>query len=187
MLSAINLLRNIGQFDSIAPGTSTPLAKLTFVYAENGRGKTTVASILRSLSLGDPNLVIERRRLGASQAPHIILGINGQQYSFQNSAWNLSLSDIAIFDDNFVSQNICSGIEVVTSHRQKLHELILGAQGVALNAALQREVARVEEHNRSLRERESAIPSSVRGDLSIDAFCALPQRPNIEELIQEAQ
>jgi wobble nucleotide-excising tRNase len=187
MLSAINLLRNVGQFDSVSPGTSAPLEKLTIVYAENGRGKTTVASILRSLSLGDPNFVLERHRLGASNAPHIVLSINGQQYSFQNSAWTSSLSDIAIFDDNFVSQNICSGIEVVTSHRQKLHELILGAQGVALNSALQLEVARVEEHNRLLRERESAIPTSLRGDLSIDAFCALPQVQSIEELIQEAQ
>jgi hypothetical protein len=64
---------------------------------------------------------------------------------FQNGGWNRHYSNIAIFDDTFVDQNICSGLTIESEHRQKLHELILGAQGVALNQAVQRHVADVED------------------------------------------
>jgi wobble nucleotide-excising tRNase len=63
MLEHILLLRNIGQFDSVAAGGQIRLTKLTLVYAENGRGKTTLAAVLRSLSNGDPVPIIERQRL----------------------------------------------------------------------------------------------------------------------------
>jgi wobble nucleotide-excising tRNase len=49
-LERIQLLRNVGQFDSVDAGARLPLSKLTLFYAENGRGKTTLAAILRSLS-----------------------------------------------------------------------------------------------------------------------------------------
>lgn len=45
MLKCIQLLRNVGQFDSITPTQKTAFNKLTLVYAENGRGKTTLANI----------------------------------------------------------------------------------------------------------------------------------------------
>ncbi len=69
------------------------------------------------------------------------------------------MPEIAIFDDAFVAANVCSGVEIAAGHRQNLHELILGAQGVALNAALQAHVVRIEEHNRALALKEvNAIP-----------------------------
>ncbi len=40
MLQHIQLLRNIGSFDSITPGTDVPFDQFNLVYAENGRGKT---------------------------------------------------------------------------------------------------------------------------------------------------
>ena len=47
MINRLQLLRNIGQFDSVNAGASIPLAQLTLVYSENGRGKTTYATIIR--------------------------------------------------------------------------------------------------------------------------------------------
>jgi wobble nucleotide-excising tRNase len=136
MIERIQLLRNIGQFDSVNPNPQTSFSKLTLVYAENGRGKTTLANILRSLATGNSILINERRRLGAQHEPHIIINVNSQPYIFQNGSWSNLLSAITVFDDNFVAQNVCSGIEVKTDHKQNLHELILDAQGVALNEIL---------------------------------------------------
>jgi wobble nucleotide-excising tRNase len=65
-----------------------------------------------------------------------------------------------------------------------LHELILGAQGVSLSAALKSHVERVEEHNKALRIKEAAIPSDQRGQLTVEAFCALPFNPNIQDEIE---
>jgi wobble nucleotide-excising tRNase len=180
------LLRNVGQFDNTTPNAQQGLSPFSVIYAENGRGKTTLAAILRSLTLGDPTLITERHRLGAQAAPHVVLSHQGNQLIFQNGNWSAPGPDIAIFDDTFVSANVCSGIEIETSHRQNLHELILGAQGVALNAALQGHIARVEQHNADLRMKGEAIPAEARGDLTPNAFCALRPDPAIEDKLQEA-
>lgn len=188
MVRAFNLLRNVGKFDNVSDGARLPLSRLTIVYAENARGKTTLAAILRSLSLGRVEMVEERARLGAQSKPHVVIDLGTATPAiFQNGAWNCTVPEIVVFDDTFVAENVCSGIEVGTTHRQNLHELIVGAQGVSLARALQVEVDRIEVHNRSLRERESAIPSQARGRLSVSAFCALAEMPDLPRLIEEAE
>lgn len=184
----IQLLRNVGQFDSVNEGAQFPLTRLALIYAENGRGKTTLASILRSASTGNAQLVTERHRLGAQHPPHIVLSPRvGPPLVFQNGAWSFTLPSIAVFDDHFVAQNVCAGVEIGPSHRQNLHELILGAQGVALNATLQAQVSRIEEHNRTLRALSDAIPAQARGDMAVDAFCALAADADISGAIQDAE
>jgi wobble nucleotide-excising tRNase len=183
----ISILRNIGQFDSVSAGAQLPLKKLSLIYAENGRGKTTLAAILRSLHTGESKLIDERKRLGSANPPHVVLSFSGTPLVFQNGGWVTTLPRIAIFDDAFVAANVCSGIAIETAHKQNLHELILGAQGVALNAALQSHVTRIEEHNRELRTKGDAIPAAARGNLTVDAFCALPPDPDIDTKIQEGE
>ena len=187
MIERIQLLRNIGQFDNVSPPQQTALTPFSLIYGENGRGKTTIAAILRSLAANDPVLVNERHRLGAQHAPHIVLNHGGGQCIFENGTWTQSLPEIAIFDDAFVSANVCSGIELQSAHRQNLHELILGAQGVALNTTLQVHVRRVEEHNAALRDLADAIPGNARGPYNVDAFCNLVEDQNIDAKIQDAE
>ena len=187
-LDRIQLLRNLGQFDSVNEGAQLPLTRLTLIYAENGRGKTTLASILRSVGTGDAQLVNERHRLGSPHPPHLILAPRvGPLLVFQNGAWSTALPGIAVFDDHFVVQNVCAGVEIGPSHRQNLHELILGAPGIALNATLQTHVNRIEELNRSLRVLSDAIPTAARGAMAVDAFCDLPARPDINDALQESE
>jgi wobble nucleotide-excising tRNase len=44
-------------------------------------------------------------------------------------------------------------------------------------------VKQIEEHNRTIREKAAAIPGATRGSLSVDQFCALPNRATIAEEI----
>ena len=188
MIQYLKLLRQIGQFDAVNAGGQLPLAKLALVYAENSRGKTTLAAILRSLKTGDGSLISERHRLAAVDPPQVVLSIDGSPpYVFQSGTWSAALPDVVIFDDVFVAENICSGIEVATQHRQKLHELIVGAQGVALNSTLQGFIEKIEAHNQALRTKADAIPAARRGPLSVDAFCALVPVADISEAIREAE
>lgn len=189
MITSLNLIRNIGRFDSITNGARHPFARLTLVYAENGRGKTTLSAILRSLATGDPIPISERRRLGTLNLPHAIVSCSGgpPDAVFQNGAWNRTLPNVTIFDDVFVDENVYSGLVVGSGHRQNLHELILGAQGVALNQQLQGFIARIEQHNGEIRRRASEIPANERGTLSVDAFCALQSNPNIDQEIQAVE
>jgi wobble nucleotide-excising tRNase len=189
MINNIQLLRNIGQFESVSAGAHIALARLTLLYAENGRGKTTLGAILRSLATGDPLPIAERRRLSAQHPPHVVVACDGgpPEAMFDNNAWNRTIPNLVVFDDIFVDQNIHSGLAVEPGHRQNLHELILGAQAVSLNRQLQQFIAQIERHNSDLREKASAIPVTVRGTYSVDDFCALPPRPDVDTAIGAAE
>jgi wobble nucleotide-excising tRNase len=173
MIEHIRLVRNVGQFESVNAGTIT-LGKLALGYAENSRGKTTLAAIFRSSSTGEASWIIERARLGAVHPPHVVLSTaNSPAHVFRDGAWSASLPTIAVFDDRFVAENVCSGIEIAAEHRQNLHELILGAQGVSLSNVLQEHVTAIEAHNREIKVCADTIPAAARGNLSADQFCDL--------------
>jgi hypothetical protein len=75
-----------------------------------------------------------------------------------------NLGEIAVFDDAFIGQNVYSGLTVEADHRQNLHELILGSEGIALNNAPQEAVDRIEEHNRALTGSRNTIRRDGRHD-----------------------
>jgi len=186
MIDRIKLLRNIGQFDDVKPQISfTPFS---LVYGENGRGKTTLTAILRSLANNDPVSIEERRRLGSQHPPQVAIGLaDGKETVFENGAWTRRIADIAIFDDAFVAANVCSGIDIQSAHRQGLHELILGAKGVALYKALQDHVQRIEQHNADLRGLAGKIPAKARRPYEVDDFCDLEPDEKIDAEIQDAE
>ena len=188
-IDRLNLLRNIGQFESVDAGARLDFNKLTLVYAENGRGKTTLAAVLRSVGIDDPQLVEERSRLGAEHPPHIVIGATGgQSIVYRDGTWSTSMPDVAVFDDAFVSTNVCSGIEIEAQHRQNLHELILGSEGVDLNKALREQVAEIDRLNQELRQESKTVePIAVKSNLSVDDFCALPKEPNLDTLLATAE
>ncbi|MRX49446.1 AAA family ATPase [Paracoccus sp. S-4012] len=186
-IERISLLRNVGQFDNVSSGAQVPLTPFAVIYAENGRGKTTLSAILKSLGSGDPSLIQNRKRLKAQHHPHVIVQLSGAPTIFKDGAWSVTQPEIHVFDDAFVAENVCSGIEVETSHRQNLHELILGARGVALSKALQGHVERIEQHNKDMRAKQDAIPAAARGPFSVDAFCGLSPNKDIDKEIEEAE
>ena len=188
VIERLRLLRNVGVFDSVDAGAKLPLAALTLVYAENGRGKTTLAAIFRSVATGDAVPVTERHRLGSPHPAHVVLDVTGQPpVVFENNAWNQLVPNIAIFDDRFVDENLYSGLLIEPAHRQNLHELILGAAGVTLNVQLQQLVSEIELHNTALREKAAAIPAADSGALSVDDFCALQPDARVAEELETAE
>jgi wobble nucleotide-excising tRNase len=189
MIQRFRLVENVGQFQSVSTGATLPLDQLTVVYAENGRGKTTIAAILRSLATGDPIFVEERQRLAAAEDPHVVVECSGGTTPaiFRGGSWTRTFPEISIFDDAFVNENVYSGLVVEAGHRQNMHELILGAAGIALTERVEELRQRASGHATRLRQLEAAIPVSMRGDLSADAFCALQPRAEIDEEIVEAE
>ena len=189
MINHIDLIRNIGTFDSDSPPSSADFKKISLMYADNARGKTTLAAIFRSLASGISLPIEERKRIGSSNSPHVVIdwGNPADKILYQNQKWTHSLPDLKIFDDLFVDENVYSGLDVEPQHRQNLHELILGDKGVALNRRLQELVTAISEHNKRLTENTNAIPAELRGDLSVDAFCSLPQISNVDAQIEEEE
>lgn len=187
MLTHINLIRNVGRFDSVSAGANIPFQKFTVIYGENGRGKTTVSAILKSLARNVPELVDERHRLGAQHPPHIVVTSSSGQHLYQGGAWSAAHEKIVVFDDAFVAQNVCSGIAIDNGHCKNLHELIIGVQGVALNETLQQHIKKIEEINAEIRNLGGNIPASVRGSLTVDQFCGLEKRDDIDDAIADIE
>ena len=189
MINRFKLLQNIGRFNSDAGGASHDLSKLTLIYADNAQGKTTLTAVLRSLAGGDPRPITERHRLGSQHPPKAVLSWENEPADviFQSGAWSRTFENLKVFDDHFVDENVYSGLDVASSHRQNLHELILGDRGVALNRNLQGLVSRITEHNTAITVRSSAIPAHERHGLSVEAFCALTELPDVDEKIAEAE
>lgn len=189
MIRKLKLIRNIGQFDSVSTGAAIDLAKLTLIYAENGRGKTTISAILRSLASGNPVPISERRRLGAINAPHVVLECDGgpSDAQFQANAWNRTIGDMMVFDDEFVDRNVYSGLVIGSEHRQNLQEVILGTEGVTLKKAVEEKLALVQQRSQALRNAEASIPVAVRGGLSLNDFLSLPAQADVAQAIETAQ
>lgn len=61
----ITKLKTIGKFRSAAI-SGGEYDKCTLLYAGNGRGKTTICAVLRSLKTGSPVHIEDRRTLGES-------------------------------------------------------------------------------------------------------------------------
>lgn len=189
MISRFNIIRNVTQFDSVQPDAGANFKKLTLVYAENGRGKTSLSAILRSLSTGNPISIQERSRLGSTHQPHIVIAgeTPTETYVFENNHWNHTYPILSIFDDIFIVDNVYSGLEIQANHRQNLHEFILGSRGVVLARRVDELTSAISNINSNIQQASISIPSSLRGQLTIDQFCALPTRPDINQEIENLQ
>lgn len=182
------MLRNIGRFESYNGAGLVDLKRLVLVYGENGMGKSTLSAILRSLATDEPSVIIERQRLGSNQPPHIVLeSDDNSTIMFKDGAWSRKLANMKIFDDEFVDKNVYSGLSVEPLHRQNLHELILGENGVTLNQRVQDLIQRNEKHNNVLREKELVLRAHCPDDLSVDEFCDLPNSKDVDSEIEKTE
>lgn len=133
MLAKTLHIKNVGRLNSTA---AVDLAQATVVYAENGRGKSTLAAVLRSLQTGEPLHILERRTIGSTDMPSVsvLTSVNAKNstHTFDGKVWNTTLSECEIFDATFVAENVYSGSDVDPEHRWKLHKFVLGASNVAL-------------------------------------------------------
>ncbi len=178
MLDSIKYINNVGRFAEIVD-PDVEFGKLNLAYADNGRGKSTLVAILRSMGTGDASHILERRRLGAKKPPKVVVeGIT--QYVFHASEWNSTLPGIRVFDDHFVDENVHSGLGVVPEQRRNLHTWIIGARAVGLNRQLQALIEKVDEHSSNLREISHRIPSSALDGLDIEQFCDLAPLKDLE-------
>lgn len=134
------------------------LKRHNLVFGENGRGKTTLCAILRSLQAGDAAHVLGRRTLGGTATPEInILMQSGGHAVFTNGAWSRTVPDIAIFDATFVSENVHSGDVVDIEHRRSLYSVIVGEQGVKLAKQIDEVDEKVRNKNTEIRDKAAAL------------------------------
>lgn len=106
---------------------------------------------------------------------------------YEQSTWSDTVPDILVFDDLFVDNNVYSGLSVEPGHRQGLHDLIIGREGVEIARQVQKLNKRIAGLQGELNDTAGLIPRDTRGKFSVHQFCELPQVDNLDEALTAAR
>ena len=141
MLDRIELIQGVGLLHD-ANGKPHTCKRATLIYADNGRGKSTLATVLRSVATGDSTLIAHRKTVDGVLPPKVALQFsNGYKVNFSANKWSESRPEILVFDADFVERNVHSGGTVNTGHRKNLLEFALGEAAVVSRTAVEQATA----------------------------------------------
>lgn len=195
MINKIEKITSIGKFRNYTAVGQVNFHKLTTIYGDNGGGKTTLTSVLRSL--GSNNEKIVRSRISTNhthpQAAQITCSQTAglSHHTFGSAGWNTSLDNIEIFDIHFVNENVYSGFEFKDDHKKQLHKFVLGAQGVGIQQQIEQNKINKAALTLSISTAEQQLIAQVGNNLSpanISTFLAFKttQAVNVDNLISDA-
>ena len=180
-LGKIVSIKNVGRFFDSAAAGDVAFRRYNLIFAENGRGKTTLCAILRSLQSGEPAYIIGRHTLGSPDPPQVRLLLDGNRpATFEDGAWDTTLPQLAIFDNTFITENVHAGETVDTAQRRNLYRVIIGSQGVGLVRRIEDLDAQIRTKNTEIREATAAIQRHVPQGIPIETFLGLPEDPDID-------
>ena len=186
MIRQIKYIQNVGRFEQVRAPADLTLDALTLLYSENGRGKTTLCAILRSLSSGDSSPILERVRLSATSEAKVVIDVDGTDAAFDGTAWSKGGPDLVVFDEHFVDANVHSGLSIEPGHRQNLHVLVIGEEGVRYQKRVEELGAEITTLQATVREKQNAITPEIRGGLTVDSFCDLQPVDDIDAKVADA-
>lgn len=160
------------------------MRKLTLVYGENARGKTTLCVLFRSLMTGNTAPLAARKTLGQANEPMAELRIGGQTVTLQNGAWSAPVPNLMVFDSEFVHQNIYAGDHVSRDHRRNSYRVIIGAQGVQLAKQIDQLDTDIRTANTTIRDLRAQVQRHITGTVSVDDFLRIASITNVDAEIQ---
>lgn len=131
VLERIEEIQGIGLLHNVN-GKKLSLHKATLIYSDNGRGKSTLACLMRSASSGDGQLIADRRTIDGTLAPKVVCQFgSGHKVTFTDGKWTEHRPEILVFDVDFIEKNVHSGGTVSAGHRKHLLEFALGTAAVS--------------------------------------------------------
>lgn len=173
----------VGRFRSYKAHGDVTFKKYTLVFGENGRGKTTFCSIMRSMQLNDPAILAGRSTLGHGKSPVVVMKLANGDVRFANGAWVNPSEHVRIFDAQYVADNVYFGDAIGTEQRRNLCKLMLGQEGIAYRKAYDDADDAINEKNGTLRGLRQTFAAHVPAD-QIEQFLALNADDKIEEKIE---
>lgn len=191
MLQKITIIENVGRFEKALPTQNVRFEKCTLLFGENGWGKSTIADILRSLSRGDPEIIVGRKTLARGPDQKISLQLDTGRANFEGGSWSGAQPRVAVFDSLFVSDNVYSGDTVSANHLRRQYGLVVGEKGVKLVGQIVDLDVENSENNKTIRALESELAAAFRGigpaAMSLQDFEALTEDPDLESAIAHKQ
>ena len=175
MIRKIIKIQNVGLMHDACAGGAVDLARVTAIYADNGRGKSMLAAIMRACRLADDSRLNVRRTIDSPNPPEVDLLLpSGAHVEFKANAWTGTAPAIEVFDSEFVEQNVYSGFEVRPEQRQSLLEFALGDQTVQLRQEVEQLSQAIKEQTGKRAEAEKALAAHAPPYGLADFIALLP-------------
>lgn len=185
MIRKLIKFQNLGLLrDACAPG-AVDFGRVTAIYADNGRGKSTLAAVIRACQLSDAGRMNARKTLDSPDSPVVDLLLStGAHLEYKANAWTGNPPAFAVFDSEFVEQNVYSGFEIRPDQRQALLEFALGDATVALKKQVEQLSQSIKDQTAIRSEAEKAL-EALAPPYTIKEFVALKPVPNAQAKIDE--
>lgn len=187
MLERIPLIQGVGLFNKATGGARYKLPSKTLIYADNGRGKSTLTSILGSCASGEDSQVRDRKTIDSKlpQAVTLIFS-NGNKIAFQNGTWTTRTPEIRVYDGNFIERNVYSGIAITSDHKRNLLDFALGQAAVSARQDEKTATAEWKEASGNVSDLSAKIASHVGRGADISELLAAPAIEDVDSLIEAA-
>ncbi len=187
VIKKIIRLNNVGLLQNSCAGGAVELAKVTAIYAENGRGKSTFTAVMRACQLADAARLNARKTIDAANPPELdLLLFTGAHVEFNGNTWTGAPPDIVIFDSEFVDENVYSGFEVRADQRQSLLGFALGDQTVQLKQRVEQLTQDIDGQTRRRTQAEKTL-AAYAPPYTVKDFVALQPVPDAQRQIDALQ
>jgi len=179
---------NIDNIGVIKKGVAKALTleKVTLIYSDNARGKSTFASLMNACSTGNAAELIRRKTVGAKDEQKVNFRFVNPTESFNTEFdgknWTGGRPKIEVFNQDFVQKNVYTSGGVTPDHRSSLLELALGDAAVLQRLEYQKQT----EAQRATAGKVSAAEAALtgyRGALTVDQFIALAEINDLDDQI----
>jgi wobble nucleotide-excising tRNase len=182
MIEALETLNNVGLLRRAVPHEPVIFGKVTTIYGENGRGKSTIAMLLRALAEKDADSIGNRVNWHSGQKPLVKIKRDVGTDVFADCEWRANPALITVFDEKFVEDNIHSGWHLEPEHRQKLYSFVLGSEAASLEENYRTADSDEKLANSNLKSIESELVP-YRGELSLAQYLKIPPSGDIDRRI----
>lgn len=187
MISKIQSIYNIGNYLDYQASGDVSLKKFNIFYAENVAGKTTLATILRSLALGEGILIDRHKRLNAISSPKVEIKLEDNSLCrYDNGKWNKTNHDIEVFDSYFVADNVYSGMEISADNRKALYKFVVGNTGIEIA----RKINRLKSMSVDLQREKTKLIDEIKNLIhynDVETVVKLAPKKDIDILLSQKQ
>jgi wobble nucleotide-excising tRNase len=139
MIKKILSISNVGHFVNYAFKGSKEwngeFHKINIIYAENASGKTTIATILKSLARKDQKLLNFKRTFSSANNSNIKIVSEDKIITYDENGWDDTLN-IEVYDINYIEDYLFVGSVTKKQNKDNLYLLLLGQKGKELKVQL---------------------------------------------------
>ena len=187
MLERVICIDNVGVFKSGVQKVS-PLKKLTLIYADNARGKSTFSSVMLACANGDAKDLRGRRTFGTTTDQKVLMrftppGAVAFTAEFSARGWAGAKPNLHIFNQTFVERNVYAQGDVLPEQRESLLNLALGQAAVAERTKYD-QLGTVQKDCAAKVNAAEAALVGYRGELNVDQFIKLEHLDDVDAQLE---